>query len=323
MRSRWSVCVWMICVLAVSLWALAVPAAGSARGGSAMCSDGAAGGGEPAWCAALRPAPEVPRLGAGPLLDPTDTGWAWDFFTGDLGSFPLNNFPAFSDVGTNLGELYALDFDETATTLYALDSGTLEFGTLSLANAAFTAIGPSAPTQPGQDLWSGMTIDPVSGTIYASAIAGNVNVPYSLYTINPATGAPSLVGSDATTMAMIDIAIDCDGEMYGHDIVTDSIYQIDPADGSVTLVGPTGVDSNFAQGMDFDNEAGVLYAWTYQGGGANQYGTINLSTGALTPLSVSNPIGEWEGTVQNECVPPIFEDGFESGDTTAWSSTTP
>jgi hypothetical protein len=77
--------------------------------------------------------------------------------------------------------------------------------------------------------------------------------------------------------------------------------------------------------MDFDNEAGVLYAWTYQGGGANQFGTINLATGALTPLSSSNPIGEWEGAVQNVCAASttIFADGFESGDTSAWSATVP
>jgi hypothetical protein len=310
-------------MLAATLcWAPAVPAE-SAPGRSATCVDLEPGRGEPAWCAGLQPAPAGRPAAGGPLLAPTDTGWAWDFFTGDLGSFPLNNFPAFNDVGSNLGELFALDFDPTATTLYALDSDTLAFGTLDLATAAFTPIGPSAPTQPGQNLWSGMTIHPVTGTIYASAIAGAVNVPYSLYTINPTTGAPTLVGSDATAMAMIDIAINCAGEMYGHDIDDDVIYQIDPADGSVTLVGPTGVNSNFAQGLDFDNEAGVLYAWTYQGGGANQYGTIDLATGDLTPLFSSNPIGEWEGAVQNECIPPIFEDGFESGDTSSWSSTVP
>jgi hypothetical protein len=74
--------------------------------------------------------------------------------------------------------------------------------------------------------------------------------------------------------------------------------------------------------MDFDNDTGVLYAWTYQGGGTNRFGTINLATGALTTLSSSNPIGEWEGAVRTSCG-AIFEDGFESGDTTAWSATAP
>lgn len=308
----------LCCVLAVS------PAEG-ARSGSATCEDRAVGGGEPAWCAAIQPAPADRRTAAEPVLAPGDTAWAWEFFNGGLGSHALNDFPGWSPVGFNLGFLFAIDFDPTATTLYALDSGTMQFGTLNLTDATFTSIGPSAPTQPGQDLWSGMTIHPVTGTIYASAIAGSVDVPYSLYTIDPATGTPTLVGSSATTMAMIDIAIDCNGNMYGHDIIEDAIYEIDPADGSVTLIGPTGVDSNFAQGMDFDNEAGVLYAWTYQGGGANQFGTIDLATGDLTPLSVSNPIGEFEGTVQNVCAASsiIFEDGFESGDTSAWSATVP
>lgn len=304
--------------------ALAVSTAEGARTGPATCDGRAAGGAEPAWCVGARPA----EPGRGPQtspLAPGDTAWAWDFFSGDLGPHTLNDFPGFSPVGSNLGLLFALDFDPTATTLYALDSDPMEFGTLSQANATFTPIGPSAPTQPGQDLWSGLTIHPVTGTIYASAIAGSVSVPYSLYTIDPATGAPTLVGSDATTMAMIDIAIDCNGNMYGHDIVTDSIYQIDTTDGSVTLIGPTGVDSNFAQGMDFDNESGELYAWTYQGGGANQFGTIDLGTGDLTPISVSNPIGEWEGTIQNVCAASVivFADGFESGDTSAWSATAP
>jgi hypothetical protein len=200
----------------------------------------------------------------------------------------------------------------------------MQLGTLSLATAGFVDIGPSTPTEAGHNIWSGLTIHPMTGVFYASAIAGAVNVPYGLYTLNPATGTATLVGTDATSMAMIDIAINCQGDMYGHDIITDSIYQIDPSDGSVTLIGATGVDSNFAQGMDFDNEAGVLYAWTYQGGGANEFGTINLGTGALTTLFDTNPSGEWEGTVQNVCpVVPIFVDGFESGDTTQWSSTVP
>lgn len=312
----------LVAVLVLCSTLVAQVAEGAGR--SVTCHDLEPGRGEPAWCAALNPAKVGdPAAGKTPLA-PADTAWGWDYFSGNLGPHPLNDFPAFSAVGSNLGDLYALDFDPTATTLYALDSATMQLGTLSLVNASFSAIGPSVPTQPGQDLWSGMTIDPVSGTIYASAIAGAVNVPYGLYTIDAGTGAATLVGTDPASTAMIDIAINCGGEMYGHDIVTDSIYQIEPSDGSVTLIGPTGVDSNFAQGLDFDNEAGVLYAWTYQGGGANQFGTINLTTGALTPLFSSNPTGEWIGAVQNVCASNlVFADGFENGTTSAWSTTVP
>jgi uncharacterized repeat protein (TIGR01451 family) len=96
---------------------------------------------------------------------------------------------------------------------------------------------------------------------------------------------------------MIDIAIGPDGEMYGHDIGTDSIYHIDKATANSTLIGPTGYAANYAQGMDFDNDDGTLYIFLYQGTGANVYGTVNLTTGAVTPLAISNPQGEFEGAI--------------------------
>ncbi len=255
---------------------------------------------------------------------PTDLAYNKDFWNGRLGFHALNNFPGFTVVDPTVSDsVFATDFDSTATALYALSSGPFQLGTYDLGTGAFSAIGASVPTVGAHILWSGMAIDPVSGVMYASAIASAVNVAYGLYTIDTATGAATLVGQDAASMGMIAIAIDCNGEMYGHDILTDSIYSIDIATGAVTLVGPTGFASNFAQGMDFDNDTGELYAWTYQGGGANRFGTINLATGALTTLSSSNPIGEYEGAIKNICAEVIFNDGFESGDTSAWSQTVP
>jgi hypothetical protein len=72
----------------------------------------------------------------------------------------------------------------------------------------------------------------------------------------------------------------------------------------VTLVGTTGVAANFAQGMDFDNRTGRLYLYAYLGGGANRYGTVDLKTGAFTPLASNDPQGEFEGATQTRCPPP-------------------
>jgi hypothetical protein len=252
----------------------------------------------------------------------TDRAYSKDFWNARFGHHALDDFPGYTTVATGVvNQVFATDFDPAATTLYALDSGTLDLGTVSQSTGVFTAIGPSIPSVAGHELWSGLAIHPVSGTLYASAIAGAVDEPYGLYTIDADTGLATLIGVDASSTGMIAIAIDCAGRMYGHDIVTDAIYEIDTATGALTLVGLTGVDSNFAQGMDFDNTTGKLYAWTYQGGGANRYGTINLATGALTTLSSSNPTGEFEGAVQNACA--FFADGFESADTSAWSGEYP
>lgn len=272
------------------------------------------------WASLFAPAADAAPP-APPLDAPGDLAYNKDFWNGRFGFHALNNFPGFTSVANIGGNIFATDFDPTATTLYALSTDTLQLGTFNLATGAFTAIGPSVPSVAGHNNWSGLAIDPVSGLFYASAIAGAANMPYGLYTIDPTTGAATLIGQDAASMGMIAIAMSCTGELYGHDIISDSIYQIDPANGALTLVGPTGAAANFAQGMDFDNTTGELYAWVYTGGGTNVYGTINLATGAITPLSTSNPIGEYEGAIQNACL--IFADGFESSDTSAWSVTVP
>ena len=252
----------------------------------------------------------------------TDLAYNRDFWNGRVGHHQIGNFPGFVTDAAASDPIFATDFDPTATTLYALDSGTLSWGTVNLATGVFTSIGPSTPSGAGHTLWSGLAIHPVTGAVYASAIAGTVNVPYGLYSINPATGTATLIGQDAASQGMIALAINCSGQLYGHDIVSDSIYSINPSNGAVTLIGPTGVNSNFAQAMDFDNTTNQLYAWTYQGGGANRYGTINLATGALTTLSSSNPTGEFEGAVKNTCN-TIFNNGFELGNLAAWSGVTP
>ncbi len=246
---------------------------------------------------------------------PTDTAYAHDigFVSDNFVSHTLNSFPGQTVTGTNIMTLFAYDFDPTATTLYALDNDTQMLGTVSLAGV-FTPIGSSIPL--AGHTWSGLAIEQ-GGTFYASSTDGFSS---SLYTLNPGTGAATLIGTDAAVDVMIDITINCEGVIYGHDIGSDSIFTINPATGIATLVGLTGIDSSFAQGMDFDNGDGTLYAWTYQGGGANVFGTINLATGALTALATDSPLGEFEGATQTSCDDgAIFADGFESGDTTAWS----
>ena len=261
---------------------------------------------EPPWYAeqclkdsAASPRPANP-LHSSRLLAPTDIGWAHDigFISNNFFSFPLNNFPAQTVTGQSTDPIFGYDFDSTATTLYGLNDGTQQLGTSDFAGV-FNAIGASIP-QAGQT-WTGLAIDPVNDTIYASSADG---VTSCLYTLNPATGAATVIGCQTVATGIIAIAMNCEGQMYAHDILTNSIYQLNPADGSATLVGATGYNANFAQGMDFDNDDGTLYVFLYQGGGANVYGTVDLNTGAVTPLFQNNPLGEFEAATQTRCPPP-------------------
>ena len=225
------------------------------------------------------------------IFSPTDVGYAQDigFISDNFVSFPLNNFSTQTILGTSTNSYYGMDFDAAGEVLWALNDTTDQLGTISLIDGGFTGVA-ACPPGGGASNWTGLAIDPVTGIFYGSTAT-------DLYTINSTSGSVTLIGPFGTSV-MIAIAINMDGQMYGHDISTDSIYSIDKFTGTATLVGLTGYDANYAQGMDFDNEDGTLYIFLYIGGGANVFGTVNLSTGAVTPLATSSPQGEFEGAIK-------------------------
>src|SRR5207247_2187657 len=118
------------------------------------------------------------------------------------------------------------------------------------------------------------------------------------FTMSLATGvATPLPNSFTPFVLVIDIAISNAGQMYGQDIGVDQLLSIDKLTGAAVAIGPTGQNTNFAQGMDFDHSDNTLYAWMYLGGGVNNLSTFNLATGAATVV-VNGPAGpENEGAV--------------------------
>jgi PKD repeat protein len=148
------------------------------------------------------------------------------------------------------------------STLYVIDYGTNSLYAVDTTSGATTLIGPSPAY--GGETWTGMTGAP-DGTMYASS----TNISRStLYTVDLATGTPTVIGEITGAPAIIDIAYNTlDGFIYGVEIVNDVLVRIDPATGAGTVVGALGVSANYAQGMDFEEESGVLYwaAYTTQG----------------------------------------------------------
>lgn len=254
---------------------------------------------------------------------PTDQGFAHDigFISDNVVQFTLNNFPGQTPLSSNAEAIFAYDYSYTGGTLYALNNTTQQLGTFNKYGGTFNPIGASVPL--AGHTWTGMAINPVNGTIYASSTDVTTS---TLYRLNADTGAVTMVGTITGVPGIISMAMNAQEQLYGHDIVTDSIYQIDPNTGASTLIGPTGYDATFAQGMDFDNNDGTLYIFLYIGGGANVYGTVNLATGAVTPLAQDNPLGEFEGATQT--VPPslLFQppnavNGYFSDPHCGWCST--
>ncbi len=185
----------------------------------------------------------------------------------------------FIDTGANanLYNGFAMDFNTAADTLYFISSDE-NLGTISLADGSFTVSNAlSGDLTPGTDSISGLSVDPTNETFYVSTTT-------SLYTMNPATGVASLVGAFGTG-TIIDIAIDINGNMYGHDITNDSLVSIDKNTGLGTQIGGHGLAANFAQGMDFDYSTNTLYAAIYTGGGTGQFVSWDLTDGSVTALA--------------------------------------
>ncbi|MBA8884969.1 hypothetical protein [Dokdonella fugitiva] len=231
------------------------------------------------------------RAGDGPTFD-------------SLQSFILPDAATATVIGPQTGNIYGLEYDDATATLWGVDD-LLQLGTLDTTTGAFTPSVTITGTGTGENPTGITFVDPASA-FYLSTADGTDSF---LYTLDTNTGAATLVGPMGVAL-MIDIAINAQGEMYGHDIDTDSIYSIDTSTGAATLIGPTGFAANFAQGMEFDKTTGVLYAWLYQGGGVNTFATIDLATGAAT--SVATPLaGEYEGAITGS--PPVIDLIFENG----------
>ncbi len=202
-----------------------------------------------------------------------------DFFE-QFVAFDLGTPAAMQPFGTS-PNMYAGDFalDNEATFYAVNDAGMLL--TVDVETGATTPIGTLAPAG---ETFTELATDPTDGTMFVSSAT-------DLYRLDPSTATTTHVGSFGLSSLgiMIAIAIDDEGQMWGHEISDDVIYRIDKESGQTTLVGPTGVDANFAQGMDFDPITGELYLAWYQGSGVGGLRVVDRETGA------SQLVGPFQG----------------------------
>jgi hypothetical protein len=218
--------------------------------------------------------------------------------TPTLRSFPVNDPSQISHVVAGGFSTYAMDFDASATNLYAIRNSDGGLVTIDLITGAPTLVTPTS----GYPLASitGLTVDPNNNFYLSTSTA--------LYALNSTTGAALLIGAFNTGGVIIDISADVNGNLYGYNVGTDALYSINKSSGSATLIGVSGYATNFAQGMDFDWATNTLYATLYTGGGTGQYVTFNLATGAATSLGATTAFNvEMEMAVQSPAPTPVPE----------------
>ena len=261
---------------------------------------------------------------------PTDTAFVNNLFAAGatppptgIHSHVLNNFPAsLTFRGATNASLFSMDFSPDGSTLWGAivsnaatpPANNRTFGQINQTTGAYTSSGTlTGFVDQAAENASDLAINPATGQAFLFTNAGTAGaITVRTYTVNLTTGALTLVGAaTAQPSFLIDAAINCQGEIFGHQLAgtttPSNLVRINSATGAITAVGSTGFAANFAQGMDFDADTGTLYMWHFGGTAAAnailQYGTVNTTTGALTPIfSTAAGSGiELEGAVRSSC----------------------
>lgn len=253
-----------------------------------------------------------------PLRPTSPMAYGVEYYGANLVSLDLAAATTLNTIGP-IGntDLYSGDFlGGDFTKLYALDSEASQFVTIDTTTAAKTIIGTSV--SPDSDGWTGLTADPTTQTLYASStVCGSTS---TLSTINPATGAVTVVGTIASGTCIIDIAANGAGELYAVDLIADTLLHVDKTTGTGTVIGSIGFNANYAQGMDFDETTNTLYLAAYNGSTSqSELRTADLNTGATTFVSL---LGAGSGVEMDAFA---IATGGQScgGDDLPWASVSP
>ncbi len=216
-----------------------------------------------------------------------------NMMTDQLVSYRTSDPGSLTTIAATGGDLMVgVDFlNGDFSRLYALDYDAHELVRFDTVTGVKTVVGAAEPL-PGHS-WTGQAGDP-SGQLYACSTDGSESY---LYTIDPQTGAVAEIGLITECPLIIDIAINAAGEMYGVDIALDSLVRIDKETGAATVVGALGIDANYAQGLDFDEDNNVLYWAAYST--TAELRVIDTSTGNSALVSAFPAAAELNIAIAN------------------------
>jgi hypothetical protein len=214
---------------------------------------------------------------------------SWTHF--DFVSLDLQQPGTFTSIASPWpAVVYAAAFvDDDFTKAYVITSaGRFEpiyFGTIDTTTGALTVISQINPTL--GVTFVGMKQDPTTGELYALGADSDLSGTHALFTIDRHSGSPTRVGyitgPDLNPYpALVTFAISPAGLLYAIDLVDDVLIAIDKRNGEAAVIGATGLDSDFAQGMDFDASTGILYWAAYGPNGNSNIVTLNTETGTPT-----------------------------------------
>jgi hypothetical protein len=155
----------------------------------------------------------------------------------------------------------------------------------------------------------GMAVHPSTNVVYACTSSGDAVQPMKLCTVNPLTGAVTIIGSLGVHLG--DLAFTSAGVLYGISLETMSLYTVNLTTGAVTAVGvltglPAGTRTedggniyDYDCGLTCDQATDTLYATPDDKHSGWKLYTVNKTTAACTLVAtitgVSLPSGQWGG----------------------------
>ena len=195
--------------------------------------------------------------------------------------YSINETTAVPTLLSNNGTFSANAMTRTSTGTYYVAGG-LGTSTLNTVNST-TGVMTAGPVITPNDDVRGLAASPTD-VIYATAATGG-GAGASLYTINPATGAGTLI---AAVGPMQGLTFSTAGTLYGWSN-TLGLVTIDPTTGAVTDVNPAIGSTVNIQTLAF-SPGGVLYA-----GSQPDLYTVDVATGALTLVGNLTPVNDLRG----------------------------
>ncbi len=140
-----------------------------------------------------------------------------------------------------------------------------QFGTLDLTKGSFNQIGPGIA-----DPLTGLVQGP-NGRLLSISVSGNLD------SVNPATGAVSVIGATGLG-TLADYIAELNGTFYTTDL-NSNLYTVNPTTGAVTLIGNTGIPP--CPSLTNPNEVSDLSLFTFGGKLYETFDGINLTTSAV------------------------------------------
>jgi hypothetical protein len=146
------------------------------------------------------------------------------FIKTDTGNFVTN----LTVIGANANPVFALDFDQTATTVWGINNTTVQYGTFDLTTGAFNPVASLVGIPAGN--FSGVSCD-TNGVWWLSVIDTATGAT-NLWKGSLPLGLFTLVGQITPSgAAVIAIAIDAAGNLYGNQFVADQLISISTTTG--------------------------------------------------------------------------------------------